>query len=71
MRYLRADFVIENCLVVELKAVEKFDPIHFAQFLTQMKLLGLPKGLLINFNCLNIVQEGKKPFINEIYRTLK
>lgn len=68
---LRADFVIENGLVVELKAVEKFDPIHFAQLLTQMKLLGLPKGLLINFNCLNIVQEGKKPFINEIYRTLK
>lgn len=67
---LRADFVIENCMVVELKAVDKFEPIHFAQLLTQMKLLGLPKGLLMNFNCLNIVQDGKKPFVNEFYRKL-
>ncbi len=62
---LRADFVIENIMVVELKAVQEFEPIHFAQLLTQMKLLQMPKGLLINFNCVHLVSEGKKPFVNE------
>lgn len=62
---LRADLYIENCLIIELKSVERMLPIHEAQILTYMKLLKAPKGLLINFNCTNIIQYGKKAFVSE------
>lgn len=62
---LRADLVIENCMVLELKSVESILPIHEAQILTYMKLLKAPKGLLINFNSTNIVQHGKRSFVSE------
>ena len=65
---LRADLYIEQCLVLEMKAVEKILPVHEAQLLTYMKILEAPKGLLINFNCTNIIQNGKKPFVNEYFR---
>ncbi len=67
---LRSDFFIEKCLLVELKAVESTMPIHNAQLLTYMKLLKAPKGLLINFNCKNIIHEGKTSFVNDFYREL-
>ena len=67
---LRVDFLIENCLVIEIKSVNSILPIHEAQLLTYMKLLETPKGLLINFNCTNIIQNGKKPYFNEFYRNL-
>lgn len=47
---LRPDFVVESSVVVELKAVDAFHPVHEAQLLTYMKLLHLRVGLLINFN---------------------
>ena len=62
---LRADLYIENCLIIELKSVERILPIHEAQILTYMKLLKAPKGLLINFNCTDIIQYGKKAFVSE------
>ena len=46
----RADVVVEQNLLVELKAVEQLAPIHKAQVVTYLKLLHLPLGLLINFN---------------------
>ncbi len=46
----RIDLLIENALIVELKAVEKVLPIHQAQLMTYMKLANIPTGLLINFN---------------------
>lgn len=47
---LRFDVLVENCVLVEAKAVEKILPIHKAQLLSYMKLLNIPVGLLINFN---------------------
>ena len=47
---LRFDMLIENCILVEVKAVEKVLPIHKAQLLSYMKLLDVPIGLLINFH---------------------
>lgn len=47
---LRLDLVVENRLVVELKAVENLLPIHTAQVLTYLKLSGYRLALLINFN---------------------
>ena len=47
---LRFDALVEGCVVVELKAVEKILPVHKAQILTYLKLSGHRLGLLINFN---------------------
>lgn len=46
----RLDFVIENKVVVELKAVDIVMPVHEAQLLTYLKLTGCKVGLLLNFN---------------------
>lgn len=47
---LRFDVLVEGCVLVEGKAVEKIPPIHKAQLLSYMKPLDMPVGLLINFN---------------------
>lgn len=46
----RVDLLIENRLIVELKAVKELEGIHKAQILTYMRLAGIKEGLLINFN---------------------
>ena len=46
----RIDFVFDKRVVVELKAVEEVLPVHEAQLLTYLKLIGIRVGLLINFN---------------------
>lgn len=67
---LRCDLVVENALVVEFKSVEKILPIHVAQMLTYMKLLKLPMGLIIKFNCAHIFTEGQRTYVNTIYESL-
>jgi len=67
---LRCDLFIENVLVVELKAIEFILPIHEAQVLTYMKLLKVPKGLMLNFFSTNIFNYGQKTYVNELYRNL-
>jgi GxxExxY protein len=47
---LRFDLLVEGCVLVEAKAVDKILPIHKAQLLSYMKLLDVPLGLLINFH---------------------
>ncbi len=42
--------LVDDCLVVEIKAVEQLMPVHKAQMLTYLKLTGYRLGLLINFN---------------------
>lgn len=67
---LRCDFLVEDSIVVELKAVDALAPVHEAQILTYMKLLHKPKGILINFNCANLFKEGQRTFVNELFRKL-
>lgn len=67
---LRCDLFVENCLVVELKAVSELNGMHEAQLLTYMKLLKASKGIIINFNCFNIFKEGQKTFVNEYFKLL-
>lgn len=67
---LRCDLYIDDIFVVELKAIESVLPIHEAQLLTYMKLLKAPKGMILNFNVLNIFKDGQKTFVNEVYRNL-
>ena len=57
----RIDLLIENKLVIELKTVESFTDVHFAQILTYMKLGGYSTGLLINFNT-KMLKQGLKRF---------
>jgi GxxExxY protein len=47
---LKIDVLVEKCVIVELKAVEKLAPVHEAQVITYLKLSGCPAGLLMNFN---------------------
>ena len=54
---LRLDLVVENRVVVELKAVEMLLPVHKAQVLTYLKLSGHRLGLLVNFNSV-LIKDG-------------
>lgn len=66
----RCDLFVESCLVVELKAVQEMHGSYESQVLTYMKLLNVPKGILINFNCNNIFKEGQKTYVNEQFSKL-
>ena len=67
---LRFDLLVENAIVVEVKAIDGLLPIHDAQLLTYLKLLEKPKGILINFNCTNIFREGQKTLVTELFAQL-
>jgi GxxExxY protein len=56
---LRPDLLVEDCVIVELKAVETLTPIFEAQLLTYLKLTGKRLGLLINFN-VTLLKNGIK-----------
>jgi len=61
----RIDLLIENTIVIELKTVEAFTDVHFAQILTYLKLGNYPLGLLINFDS-KILKNNIKRFINTL-----
>lgn len=70
----RADLIVEDILLIELKSVEKLAPVHSKQVLTYLRLLNLPLGLLINFGdatfkegCRRIVN-GKQTFVSSCLR---
>jgi len=58
----RIDILVNNELIIEIKAVEKLKPVHEAQVLTYMKFAKKPLGLLINFNCTPI-KNGIRRFV--------
>lgn len=58
----RIDLLVENSVILELKAVEALEPIHEAQLLTYLKLTGFKIGLLINFN-VPVLKQGIKRLI--------
>ena len=68
---LRCDLFVENCLVLELKAIENTLPIHDATLLSYMKLLEAPKGILYNFHSVNLYKDGQRTFVNEFFKQLK
>ena len=67
---LRFDLLVEDAIIVEIKAIDSLMPIHEAQLLTYLKLLEKPKGILINFNCTNIFKEGQKTMVTDLYARL-
>ena len=66
---LRLDILVDDLIVVEIKAVQDIHPIHQAQVLSYMKLLKLPKGILINFHTSKIVDDAEH-FVNQIFKEL-
>ncbi|MCC5938158.1 MAG: GxxExxY protein [Lunatimonas sp.] len=61
----RADLIVENKVIVELKSVEKLAPVHPKQLLTYLKITGLKLGLLINFNE-KLIKDGITRIVNEL-----
>lgn len=66
---LVVDLLVNNCIIIEIKAQEETLPVHEAQLLTYMKVLKKPQGLLINFFTSNITK-SMKPFVNEYFNIL-
>ena len=58
----KLDMLIDDSVIVEIKSVERFDPVFEAQVLTYLKITGKHLGLLINFNS-RLVKDGIKRFI--------
>ena len=58
----RLDFLVEDAVVVELKSVERFGPVFEAQLLTYLKITGLKRGLLLNFNS-RLLKDGIKRLV--------
>ncbi len=58
----RIDLIIDDRLIVELKSVERLAPIHSAQLISYLKLMGYQLGLLINFN-VALLKEGVKKVV--------
>lgn len=61
----RLDLLVENKIIVEVKAVESLQPIHSVQLLTYLKLAKCKLGLLINFNVLHL-KDGIKRVANNL-----
>jgi GxxExxY protein len=60
----RVDLLVENQVVVELKTVDAFNEVHYAQILTYMKLTGCKLGLLVNFNVTHLKDGIKRMIIS-------
>jgi GxxExxY protein len=58
----RLDLLVEKSVIVEIKSVERHDPIFEAQLLTYLKITGHKRGLLLNFNT-RLLKEGIKRFV--------
>lgn len=61
----RADVIIDNKVIVELKSIEALAPVHYKQVLTYLKLTDLKLGLLVNFN-VNLMKDGIHRIANKL-----
>lgn len=59
----RADIIVENQLIIEVKSVERNAPVHAKQLLTYLRLMKQPLGLLMNFGC-ETFRDGVKRVVN-------
>jgi GxxExxY protein len=67
---LRCDLLVDNCVMIELKAVQEVIPFFKAKLISHMKLSKTPRGILVNFNVKNIMDEGYWPIKNNFYDEL-
>jgi len=62
---LRIDLMVNECVVIELKSVERLSPVHGKQLLTYLRLMRLPVGMLINFGAATL-KEGLQRVVNNL-----
>ena len=60
---LRLDLLVEDCIIVEVKAADRILPIFEAKLLTYLRLLKKPKGIILNFNSSNLFKDGQKTMV--------
>ncbi|MBC7438650.1 MAG: GxxExxY protein [Flavobacterium sp.] len=61
----RIDILVENKVIIEIKSVEELSKVHHKQILTYLKLTKLKLGILVNFNCNNILESIHRK-VNEL-----
>jgi GxxExxY protein len=61
----RADTIVEERVIIEIKSIEKIAPVHPKQLFTYLKLTGIKLGLLINFNE-ELLKNGIKRVVNNL-----
>lgn len=61
----RADLIVENKLIVEIKSVEELKDMHYKQLFTYMKLANVKLGLLVNFN-VALIKNGIHRIVNKL-----
>ena len=64
----RADLVVENQILIELKSTERYAPVHAKQVITYLRLMDLPLGFLMNFGAATF-KEGLKRLANNYFRS--
>ena len=61
----RLDLLVEECVIVEVKSLDRLAPVHTKQVLTYLRLANLPVGLLLNFGA-ETMKEGMKRIVNDL-----
>ena len=61
---LRYDLLVNDCVIIELKAVDEFKNVFFKQVITYLRLLNLRTGILVNFNTDNILKSMRRVYNN-------
>lgn len=64
----RADLVVENQILIELKSTERYAPVHAKQVITYLRLMDLPLGFLMNFGAATF-KDGLKRLANNYFRS--
>ena len=62
----RVDLIVENSIVVEVKAVDRLLRVHEAQVISYLRLTGCPIGLLFNFNVKHLMSDGFRRLVNSL-----
>jgi len=62
----RADIIVENKVIIEIKSVEKIIPVHLKQLRTYLRITNLKLGMLFNFNC-ELIKDGMHRVVNGLY----
>jgi len=61
----RADIIVDKKVIIEIKSIEAFAPVHYKQLLTYLKLTNIKLGLLVNFN-VELIKDGIKRIVNQL-----
>ena len=65
--HYRIDMIVEDVVVIEVKAVKALEPVHQAQIITYLKMTGCPVGLLMNFNAPLLINGLRRVVHPELY----